>query len=162
MRQLMQEIRWSVRRREHSLTAARCTIERFTRIHPPTFSGGPDPMIAKDWVEKTKRLLEVLHCTDKQRVLYATFQLSGEAGRWWTAANEFSVLTQGDMTVQGYAARYIKLSLFAPCLISNEYEKTRRFDKGLRKDIHKLVGMLQIREFSVLVDKTTVIETDIR
>ncbi|XP_057981235.1 uncharacterized protein LOC131166676 [Malania oleifera] len=56
-------------------------------MHPPTFVGGPDPIIAEDWVKKTKRILEVLHCTNEQRVVYATFQLSGEAGRWWTTVN---------------------------------------------------------------------------
>ncbi|XP_057954061.1 uncharacterized protein LOC131148364 [Malania oleifera] len=166
-------------------------------MHPPTFSRGHDPMIEKDWVDKTERILEVLYYTDKQQVLYATIQLSKEAGRWWTAVNllekhrggleemlwscfkevffdryflasvcdakadKFSALTQGSMTVQGYVARYIELSRFALCLIWSEYEKTRRFKKGLRKDIHRLVGRLQILEFSVLVDKATVIETDI-
>ncbi|XP_057953807.1 uncharacterized protein LOC131148088 [Malania oleifera] len=62
-------------------------LMRFTRMHPPMFVKGPDPIIAEDWVEKTERILEVLHCTDEQRVLYFTFQLSGEAGRWWTAVN---------------------------------------------------------------------------
>ncbi|XP_057975426.1 uncharacterized protein LOC131162836 [Malania oleifera] len=193
----MREIGRSFMRRERSPTAAGCTIERFTRMHPPMFLGGPDLMIVEDWVEKTERILEVLHCTDKQRVLYATFQLSGVAGRWWTAVSllekqrasliemmwsrfkevfferyfpdstcdakvdEFSVLKQGDITVQGYAAQYIKLSRFIPCLISNEYEKTWRFKKSPRKDIRRLVGMLQIRAFSILVDKATIIETDI-
>ncbi|XP_057954092.1 uncharacterized protein LOC131148405 [Malania oleifera] len=191
----MQEIKRKVREREHSPTTTGCTIKRFTHMHPLTFSGGPDLMIAEDWVEKTKRILEALHCTDNQRVLHATFQL---AGQWWTTvsllekqrvgptemswsrfkevffeiyflastrdtkADEFSVLTQGDMTVQGYAAQYIVLSHFASCLISSEYEKTRRFKKRLRKDIRRLVGMLQISEFLILVDKATVIETCIR
>ncbi|XP_057952951.1 reticulon-like protein B16 [Malania oleifera] len=64
--------------------------------------------------------------------------------------------------MQGYAARYIELSCFALCLISSEYKKTQRFEKGLRKDIRRLVGMLQICEFSILVDKAIVIETGIR
>ncbi|XP_057975226.1 uncharacterized protein LOC131162634 [Malania oleifera] len=135
-------------------------------------------MVAKDWVEKTKRILKVLHCTDRQRVLYATFQMFGEAGHWWTIVNllekqragvsemswnrfkevfferyfstsardakmdEFSALMQGDIMVQWHAARYIELSRLAPCLVSSEYEKTRRFKKGLRKYIRRQVGML--------------------
>ncbi|XP_057972804.1 uncharacterized protein LOC131160951 [Malania oleifera] len=154
--------------------------------------------MAEAWVKKTKRILEIIHYIDKQRVLYATFQLSGEARRWWTTvsllekqsvrptemtwscfkevffkrylpastrdanADEFSILIHGDMMVQGYAAWYIEISRFALCLISNEYEKARRFEKGLRKDICRLVGMLQIREFSIWLDKAIVIETGIR
>ncbi|XP_057949875.1 uncharacterized protein LOC131144929 [Malania oleifera] len=137
MRRVIREIGWKVRERERSLIAARCNIKRFTHMHPPTFLGGPDLMIVEDWFEKIERILEVQHCTNKQRVLYATFQMFGEARLWWSVmsllekqrvgpkemtwsrfkkvffkryfsastrdakVNEFSVLTQGDMTVQG-------------------------------------------------------------
>ncbi|XP_057969535.1 uncharacterized protein LOC131158685 [Malania oleifera] len=50
-------------------------------------------------------------------------------------ADEFFVLTQGDMTVQGYVVWYIELSRFAPCLILNEYEKARSvIEIGIRED----------------------------
>ncbi|XP_057969428.1 uncharacterized protein LOC131158576 [Malania oleifera] len=171
-----------------------CTIEKFTHMHPLTFTRGSDPIVVEKWVQKTEKILNVLHCTDKQKVLYTTFQLAGEAERWWMVvslleeqranpsgitwrhfkevfferyfpastrdakADEFSSLIQGTLTVQSYTARYIKLSRFASCMISNEYEKTLRFEKDLRKDIRRLVGMLQIREFSILVDKAAIIE----
>ncbi|XP_057969314.1 uncharacterized protein LOC131158462 [Malania oleifera] len=60
--------------------------------------------------------------------------------------------------MQSYAAKYIELSRFAPCMILIEYEKAQSFEKGLRKDIRRLIGMLQIREFSVLVEKSAVVE----
>ncbi|XP_057981313.1 uncharacterized protein LOC131166758 [Malania oleifera] len=162
----MEEIGRSVRRCKRSPTAAGCTIERFTGMHLPTFAGGPNPIIAEDWVEKTERILQ------KQRVGVSEMSWSHFKEvffkRYFAAstrdakADEFSALSQGDIMVQGYATRYIDLSRFPPCLISSEYEKTQRFEKVLRKDIHRLVGMLQIREFSILADKATVIETDIR
>ncbi|XP_057976156.1 uncharacterized protein LOC131163583 [Malania oleifera] len=178
--------------------AAGCTIEKFTRMHPPTFTGGSNPIIVENWVQKTEKILKVPHCTDEQKVLYATFQLVGEAERWWTAmslledkradpsgmtwslfkevffkryfpastrdakANELSSLTQGTLMVHNYAAKYIELSRFAPYLISNEYEKTWRFEKGLRRDIHKLVLMLQIWEFPIIVDKVVVINASLQ
>ncbi|XP_057965424.1 uncharacterized protein LOC131155986 [Malania oleifera] len=168
------------------------------RMHPPMFTGGSDRIVAENWVQKTEKILKIQHCTDEQKVLYATFQLAREAERWWVAmslleeqrfdspkmtydhfkevffdryfpssvhdakAYEFSSLTQGTLIVQSYAARYIKLSRFAPCMISNEYEKARRFEKGLRKDIRRLVGMLQIREFSILVEKAAIVEAGLR
>ncbi|XP_057972628.1 uncharacterized protein LOC131160763 [Malania oleifera] len=150
--------------------------------------------MVENWVQKTKKILKVLHCTDEQKVLYVTFQRAGEAERWWMAvslleeqrtdslgmswghfkkvfferyfptsirdakADKFLSPTQGTLTMQSYIARYIKLSRFVSCMILNEYEKARRFKKGLRKVICKLVGMLQIREFPVLVDKAIVVE----
>ncbi|XP_057962251.1 uncharacterized protein LOC131153811 [Malania oleifera] len=163
-------------------------------MHPLMFTRGSDPFIAENWVQKIEKILKVLHCTDEQKVLYATFQLVREAERWWVAvslpeeqranssgmtwghfkevfferyflifvcdakANEFLSLTQGTLIVQSYETRYIKLSRFAPCMISNEYEKAWKFEKGLRKHIRKLVGMLQIQEFSVLVEKAAVVK----
>ncbi|XP_057953867.1 uncharacterized protein LOC131148147 [Malania oleifera] len=154
-------------------------------MHPPKFTRGYDQIMVENWVQKMEKLLKVLHYSDKQKVLYATFQLAGEAERWCTAmslleeqradpsgmtrsrfkeifferyfqastydakADEFSILTQGTLTVHRYATRYIELSRFVPCLISNECEKAQRFEKGLRKDIRKLVGMLQIQEFPI-------------
>ncbi|XP_057972691.1 uncharacterized protein LOC131160825 [Malania oleifera] len=79
-----------------------------------------------------------------------------------TKADDFSGLIQGTLTVQRYASRYIELSRLAPYLVSNEYKKARRFERGLRKDIRRLVEMLQIREFSILVDKATIVETNLQ
>ncbi|XP_057976113.1 uncharacterized protein LOC131163537 [Malania oleifera] len=115
-------------------------------MHPPTFKGGADPIVAKNWVQKIEKILE------------RYFPASTRDAK----ADEFSSLTQGTLTVQRYAARYIELSRFEPYLVLNEYEKAWRFEKGLRKDICELVGMLQIREFSVLVDEATIVETDLQ
>ncbi|XP_057965471.1 uncharacterized protein LOC131156037 [Malania oleifera] len=79
-----------------------------------------------------------------------------------TKADEFLSLTQGTLTVQNYASRYIELYCFASCMISNEYEKAQKFGKGLWKDICRLVGMLQIRDFFVLVEKVVIVETSLR
>ncbi|XP_057951061.1 uncharacterized protein LOC131145898 [Malania oleifera] len=48
------------------------------------FSGGADLAVTKNWIQEIKKLLTVLHCTDEQRVLYATYRLMDKAERWWT------------------------------------------------------------------------------
>ena len=50
---------------------------------PPTFAGATDPMVVENWLLKMEKLLKVLHCTDSQKVEYATFALEGPAERWW-------------------------------------------------------------------------------
>ncbi|XP_057955690.1 uncharacterized protein LOC131149335 [Malania oleifera] len=52
---------------------------------------------------------------------------------------EFTNLTQGDMTVAVCAAKFAKLSRFAPFLVPNEVRKARKFKKGLRCRIYELV-----------------------
>ncbi|KAF5465291.1 hypothetical protein F2P56_015311 [Juglans regia] len=52
-------------------------------MHPPTFDGRGDPTLAEDWIQDIEEILRVLNCTDKQKVLYSAFKLTGEAKRWW-------------------------------------------------------------------------------
>ncbi|XP_057953923.1 uncharacterized protein LOC131148212 [Malania oleifera] len=40
--------------------------------------------MAENWIQEMKKILTVLHCTDKQRVLYAIFRLTKEGERWWS------------------------------------------------------------------------------
>ncbi|XP_057954132.1 pre-rRNA-processing protein SRD1-like [Malania oleifera] len=47
-------------------------------------------------------------------------------------ALEFLYLTQGPLTVQQYASRFIELSRFAPYLVPDEERKARKFEEGLR------------------------------
>ena len=65
---------------------------------------------------------------------------------------EFRKLKQGDMTVAQYIARFNSLSRFAKSLVANKKEKCRRFERGLRPDILRLVGPQQIKKYSRLVD----------
>ncbi|XP_040996115.1 uncharacterized protein LOC121242296 [Juglans microcarpa x Juglans regia] len=60
-----------------------CTIEQFNQMHPPTFDGRGDPTLAEDWIKDIEEILRVLNCTDRQKVLYSAFKLTGEAKRWW-------------------------------------------------------------------------------
>ncbi|XP_057954261.1 uncharacterized protein LOC131148526 [Malania oleifera] len=52
---------------------------------------------------------------------------------------EFTNLTQGDMTVAEYAVKFVELSRFAPFLVLNEARQARKFEKGLRHRIYELV-----------------------
>jgi hypothetical protein len=60
-----------------------CSFMEFRKQNPPTFAGETDPMVAKNWLLKMEKLLKVLHCTNSQKVEYATFALEGPAERWW-------------------------------------------------------------------------------
>ena len=54
---------------------------------------------------------------------------------------EFADLVQGSMTIEQYAAKFIKLSRFGPHLILTEAKKTSRFQKGLDEGLrHHLIA----------------------
>ena len=63
-------------------------LQRFRAHHPPTFTGGGDPMVADHWFMQIEKVLEAMEITsDTNRIRLAAFQLEGEAQVWWKWAN---------------------------------------------------------------------------
>ena len=59
-------------------------LHRFRAHHPPTFTGGGDPMVADHWFMEIEKVLEAMKITsDATRIRLAVFQLEGEAQVWW-------------------------------------------------------------------------------
>ena len=59
-------------------------LQRFRAHHPPTFTGGGDPMVDDHWFMQIENILEAMEITfDKARIRLAAFQLEGEARVWW-------------------------------------------------------------------------------
>ena len=59
-------------------------LHRFRAHHPPTFTGGGDPMVADHWFMQIEKVLEAMEITsDATRIRLAAFELEGEAQVWW-------------------------------------------------------------------------------
>ena len=59
-------------------------LQRFRAHHPPTFTGGGDPMAADHWFMQVEKVLEAMEITSNTtRIRLAAFQLEGEAQVWW-------------------------------------------------------------------------------
>ena len=59
-------------------------LQRFRTHHPPTFTGGGDPMVADHWFMQIKKVLEDIEITsDATRIRLAAFQLESEAQIGW-------------------------------------------------------------------------------
>ena len=55
-------------------------LQRFRAYHPPTFTGGGDPMVVDHWFMQIEKVLEAVEITsDETRIRLAAFQLQGEA-----------------------------------------------------------------------------------
>ena len=51
-------------------------LQRFRAHHPPTFTGGGDPMVADHWFMQIENVLEAMEITsDTTRIRLVTFQL---------------------------------------------------------------------------------------
>ena len=58
-------------------------LQRFRAHHPPTFTGGGDPMVANHWFMQVEKVLEAMEITsDTTKIRLAAFQLEGEAQVW--------------------------------------------------------------------------------
>jgi hypothetical protein len=50
---------------------------------PPTFASSPDPLDADDWLKSIEKMLSIVQCFDREKVLYASGRLTGPAADWW-------------------------------------------------------------------------------
>ena len=115
-------------------------LHKFRAHHPPTFTGGGDPMVADHWFMQIENVLEAMEITSNMtRIKLAAFQLEGEARVWWrwartskdleamtwaefqelfmgkyfpeiAKAQEFLELKQGVMNVMDYVTRFTELA----------------------------------------------------
>ena len=54
-------------------------LHRFRAHHPPTFTGGGDPMVADHWFMQVEKVLEAMEIAfDTTKIRLAAFQLEGE------------------------------------------------------------------------------------
>ena len=55
-------------------------LQRFRAHHPPTFTGGGEPMVADHWFIQIEKVLEAMEITsDTTRIRLTVFQLESEA-----------------------------------------------------------------------------------
>ena len=64
---------------------ARDRHREFMSHKPPTFSHSSDPLQADDWIKTVEKMLNIVQCTDREKVLYAFGRLEGTALDWWDA-----------------------------------------------------------------------------
>ncbi|GFZ21750.1 hypothetical protein Acr_29g0009120 [Actinidia rufa] len=104
-------------------------MKAFLQLRPPIFKGEPDPLVAEDWLEQVTRALDTILVTEKElQVLFASYQLQGDALQW-----------------------------FAKAFVSTEEEKAKQFMRRLKPIRNKIVGNL-IKVYSTMVSSTAAIE----
>jgi hypothetical protein len=59
------------------------------------FKGNLNSGEAREWLTSLEELLRVMDCIEEQRVKYATYKFSEEAGQWWYAKRNSLVMELG-------------------------------------------------------------------
>ena len=149
-------------------------LQRFRAHHPPTFTGGGDPMVADHWFMQIENVLEAMEITsDATRIRLAAFQLEGGAQVWWkwartstdleamtwaefqelfmgkyfpeiVKAQEFLELKKGAMTVMDYVTRFTELARFVDDYVATNLANVRRFENGLKLSIRDRIVGLRL------------------
>jgi hypothetical protein len=57
----------------------------FQRTKPHTFSHAVEPMDADDWLKNVEKMVQVVQCNNREKVLLASLQLTGPTANWWDA-----------------------------------------------------------------------------
>ncbi|XP_074374361.1 uncharacterized protein LOC141714759 [Apium graveolens] len=73
---------------------------------------------------------------------------------------EFMELKQGEKIVSEYEAKFMELARLAPGYVSTEIQKVRRFQQGLKPEVHSGVVTLQLKTYPSVVQAALVIEND--
>ena len=70
-----------------AIAPKRSAIERMARYRPVYFMGKKEdePSMAKNWLERTERMLVQMHCTAEEKLECATSLLHDEAYQWWVS-----------------------------------------------------------------------------
>nr|ABB47439.2 retrotransposon protein, putative, Ty3-gypsy subclass [Oryza sativa Japonica Group] len=58
-------------------------LAEFLRVRPPIFSSTTNPVEAGDWLHAIEKKMDLLQCTDQEKVSFASHQLLGPASEWW-------------------------------------------------------------------------------
>ena len=165
-------------------------LQRFRAHHPPTFTGGGDPMVADHWfmqIENVQKAMEIT--SDTTRIRLAAFQLEGEARVWWRWARtsrELEVMTWAEFqelfmgkyfpeTVRhAKAHEFLELKQGAMTMmdyvarftelarfVDDYMAKVRRFENELTLSILARIVGLRLQDMYSMVGTTLTIEREI-
>nr|GMC63216.1 uncharacterized protein LOC109160433 [Ipomoea batatas] len=68
---------------QQDVTTQSSYFERFRRVNPPTFNGGPDPTSAERWIKELEKLFDAMQYPNEVKVAVAIPLLQGNAEHWW-------------------------------------------------------------------------------
>nr|KYP51237.1 hypothetical protein KK1_026921 [Cajanus cajan] len=115
---------------------------------------------AKYWWDSTRRLLEAGGIIITWEVFRAKFfekYFPNDVRR--AKKIEFMQLKQGNMTVGEYASKFEELGKYSTFFYQpDERMKCIKFEDGLRPELRKAVGILEISDFPTLIHKCRFLE----
>lgn len=76
-------------------TESGCSLKDFCHHKPDSFYRKGDHISAENWLNDMEELLNLIGCTEGQKVMYIAYKLLGEAKRWWEVERNLLVMELG-------------------------------------------------------------------
>ncbi|KAA3483103.1 DNA/RNA polymerases superfamily protein [Gossypium australe] len=119
-----------------------------------------DPEKAEFWLENSMRVFDELSCMPEESLKCAVLLLKDSACRWWKTLTSVVLRERvtWDFFLEEFRQKYyerevFRLSKYMQECVFMEAILCKRFEDGLNEDIKLLVGILELKEFMVMVDR---------
>ncbi|XP_075489504.1 uncharacterized protein LOC142528347 [Primulina tabacum] len=137
------------------------SYDRFRRMNPPEFIGGPDPLVALEWVKSLESIFDYLNFTDTDKWnefkdLFHGKYFSKEVKA--KKVKEFLELRQDSMTVTEYTLKFEEGCVFLPFIAEIDKDKGEHFLRGLKPDIRRDVHMSKVVTYQDIVERALLAE----
>ena len=87
MHQMMQQLNGGLNPQGVPQEAIGGSFRDFSRMNPLEFHGGLNPVKSHEWVTNMERIFQIVHCSEENKVLFASHMMKGPAVRWWESAS---------------------------------------------------------------------------
>ncbi|XP_073354026.1 uncharacterized protein [Aegilops tauschii subsp. strangulata] len=124
---------------------------RFLRLNPQRFSSSPEPIVADDWLRAVNRNLEMVGCTEAERVRFASHLLEGPAAAWWD--NYLVTYPIATITWPQFQDAFRATHVSACAMTRHE-----KFLEGLNDDLSLQLTVATFRNCQDLIDKASMLE----
>ena len=74
---------------------------------------------------------------------------------------EFQELTQGNMSVAEYEAKFTELAQFSCHMVDSDYKKAQKFEGGLTLEVFDRVNVLKLLKYVDVLDRALMAEANL-
>ncbi|XP_012480866.1 uncharacterized protein LOC105795749 [Gossypium raimondii] len=146
-------------------------LEHLLALVGKEFTGvkGVDSTVAEYKFESVQRILELMSCTDEEKLGCIVLLLDVEAHRWWNTMKrgttyieackrKFLELVLGSLTVVEYESEFALLSQYALEIVLTERDRCMRFHFWLNREIQVYLVAQNTELFDEMVEKAKYVE----
>ncbi|XP_048131549.1 uncharacterized protein LOC125314117 [Rhodamnia argentea] len=141
-------------------------VKQFLDLKPPKFSGIGDPEAATHRIKEPEKAFALPRCNEEDKVTLAPIACKGmpsTGGKLHKAEfspkmAEFMRPRQNPMSVDRYEAKFFELSMYAPRMVEDPVDRTRRFRDGLKPRVKDRLVPLNLKDYNELYERARLIE----